>query len=1353
MNKAIHNRSAKSYLLLILFILYAPLCAAQAYKYIGIEEGLSNQKVYRILQDTTGYIWFLTQEGPDRYNGKEIKHYDLMEKGQKLNMQINLNWFYMDNDGALWGISRKSRIFRYESSYDRFEQIYTPFPIPEGDTPPMISYCYMDQEERIWLCSKEKISLFDTHAQQLVSLSCNLSSNITSIIQTDSTRFCIGTETGLYETTFHAGQTNLTCQPVDALQTPVSELFFSQTLQQLFIGTFKKGVWVCDLPHFTNLRSDETLSDVNINRIAAFNDKEMLIATDGKGIYRMAIDSCVAKPYIVADYSTHNGMNGNNINDVYVDNEGRIWMANYPTGITIRDNRYKGYNWIRHSVGNPQSLVNNQVHDIIEDSDGDLWFGTSNGISLYDTSTKRWHSFLSTFDHELEDKNHIFLTLCELSPGIILAGGFTSGIYQINKRTFTVDYTASSRFFHLNLRPDQYIRDIRKDSEGNIWSGGFYNLKCFDMHTGSSRLYPGLSSITCIREKDRTHMWIGTSSGLYLLDKVSGTYETIELEVESTHICALYQSPNGILYIGTRGSGLVLYDPADKAFAMYNTGNCALISNNIYSILPKPDGNLLLGTENGLVHFSPAQMSFNNWTSEQGLMSTCFNPGAGILRSNGRFVLGSNDGVISFPADMQIPQPTFSPMLLSDFKISYRSVYPKEKGSPLTIPINETQELRLKYEQNTFSLKASSINYDYPSNVLYSWTLEGFYNEWTTPSPNGLIQFTQLPAGEYTLRIRSISNEEKYNSYEQRNIRIVIAPPLWASTWAIVGYATLFILGCVGVFRIMAWKKEKKMSEEKTRFFINTAHDIRTPLTLIKAPLEELQTKSMVNSDGKEHVNMALRNVDVLLRLTTNLINFERIDTYSSQLFLSEYELSAYMAGICDTFRSYANVKQIQLNYESNFSYLNVWFDRDKMDSILKNILSNAMKYTPEQGTVSIRATEQSDTWSIEVTDTGIGIPRKEQKGLFHTYFRGSNAVNLKVSGSGIGLALVYKLVRLHAGKVLIESTPNQGTSVKVVFHKGNTYAPKARILAENTTPAEATAHDSLPVATGIAADTPSAPESARRLLIVEDNDDLRGYLENTLGQEFRVQSCRNGKEALDILPEFKPDLVLSDIMMPEMSGDKLCSAIKNNIETSHIPVLLLTALGDEKNILEGLQIGADDYIAKPFSINILRASIHRLIQNRLLLQKKYGSADFEQENWPKGCRNTLDWKFITAVRENIETHMADPEFTIDKLCALHHMSRSSFYNKLKSLTDSSPTDYIRLIRMQAAARMLKEGTLSITEIADLTGFGDAKYFREVFRKHFGVSPSEYKGKKKTAETPAAEGTEEKEERTDNRPT
>ena len=1019
-------------------------------------------------------------------------------------------------------------------------------------------------------------------------------------------------------------------------------------------------------------------------------------------------------------------MNGNNINDIYVDEDERIWLANYPTGITIRNNRYGSYDLIKHSIGNNLSLVNDQVHDVMEDSDGDLWFATSNGISLYQTDTKEWRSFLSSFDPVPDNENHIFLALCEVSPGVIWAGGFMPGICKIEKKKgFKLSHLSPATI--AGVRPDQYIFDIKKDSDGDVWSGGYYHLKRINLETKRVRLYPGVNSITTIQEKDTRHMWIGTRMGLYQLDKESGIYQYVDLPVESPYICALYQRNDGILYIGTRGAGLLIYDIDKKKFIhQYHTDNCALISDNIYTILPRQDKSLLMGTENGITIYSPEEHSFRNWTREQGLMSVNFNTGSATTYSKNTLVFGSNNGAVRFPTDIQIPEPHYSRLLLRDFMIAYHPVYPGDDGSPLEKDIDETDRLKLTYGQNSFSLDVTSINYDYPSNILYSWKIDGFHKEWSRPSQDNRIIVRNLPPGDYTLQIRAVSNEEKYKTYETRNIQIIITPPIWASVWAMAVYAILLVLIMGIIFRIIMLHKQKKISDEKTRFFINTAHDIRTPLTLIKAPLEEVVENCMVKEQALPHMNMALRNVNTLLQLTTNLINFERVGVYSSHLYVSEYELNSYMDNVCATFRKYAEMRHVRFVYESNFNYLNVWFDSDKMGSILKNILSNALKYTPEGGSVHIYACEEANSWSIEVKDTGIGIPAYEQKKLFRNYFRGSNVINLKVTGAGIGLMLVYKLVRLHKGKIQIQSTEHQGTCVQVTFPKGNSHLHKAKFISPKTP-------DECPeiIIPDSASNQPSieisqANGSLQRILIVEDNDDLRNYLVDMFRTSYNIQSCPNGKDALVIIREFNPNLIISDIMMPEMGGDELCSVIKGDLEMSHIPVILLTALGDEKNMLEGLEIGADAYITKPFSVGILKATVKNILANRTMLRQVYNSIEDEKQNLPSNCTNTLDWKFIVSVKECIENNMGNPDFNVDILSSQHHMSRTSFFNKLKALTGYAPADYIRMIRLQHAAQLLKQGEYTITEIADIVGFSDTKYFREVFKKYYNVSPSKF---------------------------
>ena len=1095
----------RGFFLFILLLINCTVSKGQIYKYIGLEDGLNNQKIYHIQKDRRGYMWFLTQEGIDRYDGKHIKHYNFSDDNMTLDSRIALNWLYMDNGNVLWVIGQKGRIFRYDSQHDKFELAYVHPELIRNKSQAFLNYGYLDKNDRIWLCCKDSITWYDTHTGTVLHMSVPVDGEITTIEQTDGNHFFIGTGSGLFRAGIEEGK--LKVIPDEALESiaPVHELYYHAVSKQLFVGNYKEGILIYDMGGTGKIISCQFPNHVEINQIAALNAHELLVATGGKGVYKLDVNTYMSEPYITADYSSYNGMNGNNINDVYVDEEDRIWLANYPTGITIRNNRYGSYDLIRHSLGNTRSLVNDQVHDVVEDSDGDLWFATSNGISFYQTDTKEWRSFFSSFDLVPNDENHIFLALCEVSPGVMWAGGYTSGIYKIEKKKgFKVTYLSPAAI--AGVRPDQYIYDIKKDSGGDIWSGGYYHLKRINLETKNVRLYPGVSSITTIQEKDGRLMWIGTRMGLYLLDKESGSYQYIDLPVESPYICALYQREDGILYIGTRGAGLLVYDINKKKFIhQYRTDNCALISDNIYTILPRQDESLLMGTETGITIYSPQKHSFRNWTREQGLMSVNFNAGSATAWNKSTLVFGGNEGAVKFPTNIQIPEPHYSRLLLRDFMIAYHPVYPGDDGSPLKKDIDETDRLELAYGQNTFSLDVASINYDYPSNILYSWKIDGYHKEWSRPSQDNRILVRNLPPGSYTLQIRAVSNEEKYKTYETRNIQIVITPPVWASLWAMVGYAILLVLVMIIIFRIIMLQKQKKVSDEKTRFFINTAHDIRTPLTLIKAPLEEVIENRMVTEQALPHMNMALKNVNTLLQLTTNLINFERIDVYSSTLYVSEYELNTFMNDVCAAFRKYAEMKHVRFVYESNFDYLNVWFDSDKMGSILKNILSNALKYTPEEGSVCISACEEGNTWSIEVKDTGIGIPSCEQKKLFRNCFRGSNVVNLKVTGSGIGLMLVYKLVKLHKGKIQIQSNEQQGTCVRVTFPKGNSHLHKAKFISPKLP-------DERPetIIPGSISDLPAMEisqinSSLQRILIVEDNDDLRNYLVDMLKTSYNI--------------------------------------------------------------------------------------------------------------------------------------------------------------------------------------------------------------------------------------------------------
>ena len=525
----------RGFFLFVLLLINCTVSKGQIYKYIGLEDGLNNQKIYHIQKDRRGYMWFLTQEGIDRYDGKHIKHYNFSDDNMTLDSRIALNWLYMDNGNVLWVIGQKGRIFRYDSQHDKFELAYVHPELIRNKSQAFLNYGYLDKNDRIWLCCKDSITWYDTHTGTVLNMSVPVDGEITTIEQTDGNHFFIGTGSGLFRAGIEEGK--LKVVPDEALESiaPVHELYYHAVSKQLFVGNYKEGILIYDMGGTGKIISCQFPNHVEVNQIVALNAHELLVATGGKGVYKLDVNTYISEPYITADYSSYNGMNGNNINDVYVDEEDRIWLANYPTGITIRNNRYGSYDLIRHSLGNTRSLVNDQVHDVVEDSDGDLWFATSNGISFYQTDTKEWRSFFSSFDPVPNDENHIFLALCEVSPGVMWAGGYTSGIYKIEKKKgFKVTYLSPAAI--AGVRPDQYIYDIKKDSGGDIWSGGYYHLKRINLETKNVRLYPGVSSITTIQEKDDRLMWIGTRMGLYLLDKESGSYQYIDLPVESPYI-------------------------------------------------------------------------------------------------------------------------------------------------------------------------------------------------------------------------------------------------------------------------------------------------------------------------------------------------------------------------------------------------------------------------------------------------------------------------------------------------------------------------------------------------------------------------------------------------------------------------------------------------------------------------------------------------------------------------------------------------------------------------------------------------------------------------------------------------
>lgn len=633
----------------------------------------------------------------------------------------------------------------------------------------------------------------------------------------------------------------------------------------------------------------------------------------------------------------------------------------------------------------------------------------------------------------------------------------------------------------------------------------------------------------------------------------------------------------------------------------------------------------------------------------------------------------------------------------------------------------------MKYDQNTFSMDVSSINFDNPSSILYSWKLERFYDQWTPPTSNGTIRYTNLSPGNYTLKVRSILLDNQ-QILEEREIQILVERPFWLTFWAFLIYA-LFIIGAAYAFlRYQIIKRERKTSEEKINFFTHAAHDIRTPLTMIKAPLSEIMEKESLSENGQKNIQLAMQSTENLAELANNLINFQKEELYSSQTIVTAHELNHYLSNYMHQFDSFARQKDITLSYESSFDSLDVWIDTSKMDSILRNLLSNALKYTPQGGRVSLKAESNKNTWTLFLSDTGIGMNKEDQKKLFKYLFRGYNTANQTTTGCGIGMLLTYRLIENHEGKISFTSTENVGTTFQLTFpirSKNYQYKKEEKEGTDKVlTTEQETAGN---ITTDIQFTDSQTDEQAPLILVVEDNAPLRSFIIHSLSDTYQVEGAGNGQEALDFINERQPDLILSDIMMPVMDGKKMCQIVKSQMETSHIPIILLTALGDKEHILEGLEIKADQYLVKPFDVHILKATIRTLIANRKMLRNRFKSAvtALPEEAPAVELPTSLDDEFIQKVTELVKEGLGK-NFNVDTLCASVNMSRTSFYNKIKALTGIAPAEFIRNIRMQEAALMLKSQRYTVAEVSDKMGFADPKYFTDTFKKFYGVPPSIY---------------------------
>lgn len=815
----------------------------------------------------------------------------------------------------------------------------------------------------------------------------------------------------------------------------------------------------------------------------------------------------------------------------------------------------------------------------------------------------------------------------------------------------------------------------------------------------------------------------------------------------------VYQNSSHV-WIGTDGGGLYDYDLTTNKFRNYTTQE-SLPSNAVYGLIKGKNGKLWLSTDKGLAFIYQGKVVnlnfFKGLEREYNRMSVA-------CTSDGRMLFGSNDGVVALAPMFAKGLNYAAPLRIH--RVEVEGVERTDQWNESLFEMLQEGTLQLHHHENTLIVSFESINYQYQHDIQYQYYLEGYDRNWSKLSSYQLARFVNLPPGNYVLYVKAIgrSNGRELGA---TSLKISIAQPWWNTWWAWIVY--LCILTAILYFAWQYYKErlQRRYYDEKINFFVNTAHNIRTPLSLVLAPLVDLSKDSHLSEKSRVFLDMAQRNGNKLLKMVTELLDFQKVEQSAELVRLQDVELPMFLRLQVEKFIVAAQEKHIHLSLEACPQHL-VHTDVKMMDLILENLLSNAIKYTPEGGKVTLSASIEGKTAQILVSDTGIGIPKAEIKNIFKSFFRASNAVNSQEMGSGLGLMLTRQLVKKLGGKLTFVSEEGKGTTFHVVLPLGNSAASSTQPVeeaqnVETLFSNHQDVHDEERKSVA-SSDDQNSEVSKDTLLFVDDNEDLRQYICMTFSDTYRVVDVESGDAALKYLEEGgECDIVVSDVMMPGMQGDVLCQRIKENKDTSWLPVILLTAKAGRNFMIEGLGLGADDYIAKPFDAAILASKIDSMLKNRRRVSQYYmerslalvrgevsaksnsskqvmdlNAADepietiqASDENKEQAILNPQDQAFVEKATRLVLDNLSDTDFTIDRLCREMAMSRTLFYGKLKTLTGQGPQDFMRLIRLEQAAMFLKQGD-SVLDVSVKAGFVNVKYFSTVFKKHFGVSPSKY---------------------------
>lgn len=1068
-------------------------------------------------------------------------------------------------------------------------------------------------------------------------------------------------------------------------------------------------------------------------------------------------------------------MFSNKLHSTMSDCQGNLWLCSHSKGlekVTFVNDEFDLTTPFPHDY----ESLSNEVRALMEDKDGNIWVSVKEGIVRVYNSKRTYIGYLTengTVSQNGRPMTGVVYCFTQGKDGVMWLATKGDGLvravkngngYMLSRYKYDADdiYSLSHN--------DVYF--VYEDGKGRIWAatfgGGLNYIEkdkngklIFINHRNNLKGYPidRCHRVRHITSDKSGHIWIGTTTGALCFDETFTNPEEIvfrhysripsdENSLSNNDVHWIKATKKNELYLATFGGGL------NKLVSMGKDGKAAFKSYTVkdgapsdvmLSIQEDNQGSLWISTENGLSKFTPANDKFENYDEGRFDLSTRFNEGASARSRSNRLYFGTSNGVLSFTPD-SVRKSTYVPTLIfSKLLIANVEVVPAKEGSVLKKGVDDTQHLVLSHKENIFTIQYAALDMVKPENIKYAYYLEGFDEDWNYVDKQRTATYTNLSKGYYVLHVKSTNSEGVWVDNE-RQLYITIQPSFWETPWAYLLYALLFVIVILTtvyiLFTIYRLKHEvsveQQVSDIKLRFFTNISHELRTPLTLIAGPVEYVLKNTNLPENAREQLQVVERNTDRMLRLVNQILDFRKIQNRKMKMHVQELDVVPFVRRLMDNFEAMAEEHHIDFIFESETKSQKLWVDEDKLEKIIFNLLSNAFKYTPQGKMITVFIHEDEKMVAVGVQDQGIGIAENKKGSLFVRFENLMDKNLFNQNNSGIGLSLVKELVEMHKATITVDSKLGEGSCFTVNFLKGKEhYDDTVEFILNDSEPLLSKVEPTQIAVPSVEENKGESEEDLQKetMLLVEDNLELRFFLRSIFSQEFRVIEAADGIEGCSKALKFVPDIIISDVMMPEKDGIALTKDLRANIATSHIPIVLLTAKTSIESKLEGLELGADDYITKPFSSTYLKARVENLLSQRRKLQELYRanlmdiSPSPEQHVPEQPEMSTSDRKFMDKLLELMEKNMDNGEMVVDDLVQELAVSRSVFFKKLKTLTGLAPIEFIKEMRVKRAAQLIETGEFNMTQISYMVGINDPRYFSKCFKQKFGMTPTEYKDK------------------------